>query len=76
MAERIDSLTLNMREDRYLWILTDSKTSIDTLETGPGLQLSVLGNRIWQLLDEIVGSYVFEAVKFQWVPGHSGVKGN
>jgi ribonuclease HI len=55
-------------------ILSDSKSSIQKLRSGPCNQTDFIGQRIWKKLlsPELAGLHFI----FQWVPAHCGVAGN
>ena len=60
--------------DRSLWMITDSQSSIVTLQQGPGNQQTQIGNNIWCLMYKIKKHGV--KINFQWVPGHRDIAGN
>ena len=67
---------LEKGKPRTLWVITDSLSSIQALEPGPGKQLNLVGNTIWDCIDKVQRCKYTSRVVFQWVPGHRGIKGN
>ena len=67
---------LEQGKPRTLWVVTDSLSSIQALEQGPGKQLNLVGNKIWGCIDKVQRCKYTSRVVFQWVPGHRGIKGN
>jgi ribonuclease HI len=61
----------SQHEDRpkIAWICTDSKSSIEKLQSGPWKQDQETAVRIWQELIELTGEDKASVI-FQWVPGH------
>lgn len=74
LARMIDETQRESEKPTHIWILTDSLSSLQKLERGPGFQASTLGEQIWAQLQTIDRTGV--PVTFQWIPSHKGIPGN
>jgi len=56
-----------------IWLFTDSESSIERLQRGPGAQVDSLAGEIWQILSSISQNH---KIILQWIPGHKDIVGN
>ena len=70
----LQNIDEELEYDRTLWIISDSQSSIRSLQQGPGAQMCTVGQNIWRSL-QLLSDRSIKAV-FQWIPGHRGIKGN
>ena len=59
--------------EQGVWILTDSESSIERLQQGPGAQVDALADEVWELLANISKN---RKIALQWIPGHRDIDGN
>lgn len=63
-----------IRDIQQVRLLTDSRSGLQQLKRGPGLQPTKLAADVWKLLQELGSRNI--ACTLQWVPGHAGIEGN
>ncbi len=78
VEQTLEAVLVNIDQEiafeRTLWVITDSQSTISSLEQGPGAQLNTIGQNIWSLLQKL-SEHSIRTI-FQWVPGHRGIPGN
>ena len=62
-----------LRSEYNIWLFTDSESSLERLQRGPGAQIDALTGEIWKLLSSI-GKH--HKIVLQWIPGHKNIAGN
>ena len=62
----------SLPKNSTIWLFTDSESTIQRLQGGPGAQTAQLADSVWT---QIVELNEFSIV-FQWVPGHADIDGN
>ena len=63
----------SMPSDFNIWIFTDSQSSIERLQGGPGVQVENIAGDIWKLLIHLSRRH---STTLQWIPGHTDIAGN